>query len=167
MILLTSTLSGPGPNPFKSVVRQYGWALIQNGCSIGVADYCDGWMPIGGAGHGGMENLQAACEKRGRPVDSVTLALFGAPTNPEQLAGRLDQGFTELIFGLPQGTPAEVLTSPRRIGETRRTISLEISLEYRLTARPIGRAALYTNGSNYRTTRLLTSAPRTPPQRHF
>jgi probable F420-dependent oxidoreductase len=75
-----------------------------------VAEYCEGWMPIGGAGHGGMENLQAACEKRGRDVDSVTLALFGAPTDPEQLAGRIEQGFTELIFGLPQGTPAEVLT---------------------------------------------------------
>ena len=132
-----------------------------------VADYCDGWMPIGGAGHGGMENLQAACEKRGRPVDSVTLALFGAPTNPEQLAGRLDQGFTELIFGLPQGTPAEVLTRLDELAKLARTISLEISLEYRLTARPIGRAALYTNGSNYRTTRLLISAPRHPHSATF
>jgi hypothetical protein len=67
-------------------------------------------MPIGGAGHGGMENLRAACDKRGRAFDSVTLALFGAPTDPDQLAGRIDQGFTELIFGLPQGTPDQVLT---------------------------------------------------------
>jgi probable F420-dependent oxidoreductase len=75
-----------------------------------VAEYCDGWMPIGDTGHGGMENLQAACDKRDRPVESVTLALFGAPADPEQLADRINQGFTELIIGLPQGTPAEVLT---------------------------------------------------------
>ena len=56
-----------------------------------VAEYCDGWMPIGGAGHGGIENLRAACDKRGRAFDSVTLALFGAPTDPDQLAGRIYQ----------------------------------------------------------------------------
>ncbi len=74
-----------------------------------VAEYCDGWMPIGGSGSGGMENLKAACDARGRDVSSVTLALFGAPTDPEQLKKRIDQGFTELIFGLPQAGADKVL----------------------------------------------------------
>ncbi len=74
-----------------------------------VAEYCDGWMPIGGSGSGGMENLKKACEARGRDVSTVTLALFGAPTDPDQLRGRIEQGFTELIFGLPQGDAGKVL----------------------------------------------------------
>ncbi len=74
-----------------------------------VAEYCDGWMPIGGSGSGAMDNLKKACEARGRDVDSVTLALFGAPMDLDQLNRRIEQGFTELIFGLPQGEADVVL----------------------------------------------------------
>jgi probable F420-dependent oxidoreductase len=74
-----------------------------------VAEYCEGWMPIGGSGHGGMQNLQAALKKRGRPLDSVTIALFGAPTDVDQLKGRMEQGFTDFIFGLPQSSRDKVL----------------------------------------------------------
>ena len=66
-----------------------------------VAEYAEGWMPIGGPGSGNMERLKAACDKRGRDVDDVTLALFGAPADEDQARGRMDQGFSELIFGLP------------------------------------------------------------------
>ncbi|MEE9255170.1 MAG: LLM class flavin-dependent oxidoreductase, partial [Pseudomonadales bacterium] len=66
-----------------------------------VAEYAEGWMPIGGLGSGNMERLKAACDKRGRDVDDVTLALFGAPADEDQARGRMDQGFSELIFGLP------------------------------------------------------------------
>ncbi len=74
-----------------------------------IADYCEGWMPIGGPGSGGISNMRAACEKVGRNPDDITLALFGAPHDPDQLRGRIDQGFTELIFGLPQSDSATVL----------------------------------------------------------
>ena len=74
-----------------------------------VAEYCDGWMPIGGPGSKGIDNLRAAVESAGRDMDSITLALFGAPPDPEQLQGRIGQGFTELIFGLPQGGADRVL----------------------------------------------------------
>lgn len=66
-----------------------------------VAEYAEGWMPIGGLGSGNMERLKAACDKRGRDVDDVTLALFGAPADEDQARGRMDQGFSEMIFGLP------------------------------------------------------------------
>ncbi len=66
-----------------------------------VAEYADGWMPIGGMGSTAMEQLEAACEKRGRKAEDITLALFGAPDDAEQLAGRVAQGFTELIFSVP------------------------------------------------------------------
>lgn len=38
-----------------------------------------------------------------------TKALFGAPTDIDQLKGRLDQGFTDMIFGLPQAPADKVL----------------------------------------------------------
>ena len=74
-----------------------------------VAEYCDGWMPIGGMGSGGMENLRDACEKRGRNADDMAISLFGAPTDVDQIKGRIDQGFTDIIFGLPQSEPDKVL----------------------------------------------------------
>ena len=80
-----------------------------------VAEYCDGWMPIGGSGSGGMDNLKDACEKRGRNVNDITIALFGAPTDADQVKSRLDQGFTEMIFGLPQSAPDKVLAQLDKI----------------------------------------------------
>ena len=72
-------------------------------------------MPIGGAGSGGMESLKAACDKRGRDVKDLTIALFGAPADADNVKGRLDQGFTEIIFGLPQSEPDKVLAQLDKI----------------------------------------------------
>jgi len=73
-----------------------------------IAEYADGWMPIGGFGSGNLERLKAACDARGRSLNDITLALFGAPTTLEPLRGRIGQGFDELIFNLPS-EPAELL----------------------------------------------------------
>jgi len=73
-----------------------------------VAEYADGWMPIGGLGSGNLERLKAACDARGRALEDIALALFGAPTKQEALQGRIDQGFDELIFNLPS-EPADQL----------------------------------------------------------
>ncbi|MFM8355520.1 MAG: LLM class F420-dependent oxidoreductase [Gammaproteobacteria bacterium] len=66
-----------------------------------IADYADGWMPIGGLGSGNMERLNAAMAARGRRVADLDLALFGAPTDYDAVMGRIDQGFDELVFTLP------------------------------------------------------------------
>jgi len=71
-----------------------------------VAEYADGWMPIGGLGSGNMERMTEALAARGRKIEDLELALFGAPTDTEQLKGRIEQGFDELIFNLPP-EPAE------------------------------------------------------------
>jgi hypothetical protein len=73
-----------------------------------IAEYADGWMPIGGLGSGNLERLKQACEERGRKLEDITLALFGAPTSLEPLRGRIGQGFDELIFNLPS-EPATTL----------------------------------------------------------
>jgi len=74
-----------------------------------VAEYADGWMPIGGLGAGNMENLEAAMSAKGRKVADLDLALFGAPMQVEKLRGRIEQGFNHLIFNLPAGPADEIL----------------------------------------------------------
>lgn len=82
-----------------------------------VAEYCEGWMPIGGSGSGGMENMKAALEKRGRALADLDIALFGAPLDEDKARGRIDQGFTDLIFGLPQSSPDKVLSHLDQVAE--------------------------------------------------
>ena len=66
-----------------------------------VADYADGWMPIGGLGSGNMERLQAAFDAKGRDLNELTLALFGTFPDIDQIRGRSEQGFDEFIFNVP------------------------------------------------------------------
>jgi probable F420-dependent oxidoreductase len=82
-----------------------------------VADYADGWMPIGGLGSGNLERMQEALEARGRKLEDLDLALFGAPTNIEHLKGRIEQGFDELIFNLPAAPADEVLPQLDKLAE--------------------------------------------------
>ena len=74
-----------------------------------IADYADGWMPIGGIGSGNMERLSEALAARGRKLEDVDMALFGAPTDYDQLMGRIEQGFDELVFALPDADADTVL----------------------------------------------------------
>jgi len=74
-----------------------------------IADYADGWMPIGGLGSGNMERLETALAAKGRRVQDLDLALFGAPTDYDQLMHRIDQGFDELVFTLPDADADRVL----------------------------------------------------------
>ena len=74
-----------------------------------IAEYADGWMPIGGLGTGNMERLTEAMEARGRKVEDLTLSLFGAPMQPEQCVGRIDQGFDDVIFDMPSEPADKVL----------------------------------------------------------
>ena len=82
-----------------------------------VAEYCDGWMPIGGPGSGNIARLNEACEKAGRSPEDITLALCGAPSDEDQLKGRMEQGFTEFILGLPQAEADLVLPVLDRYAE--------------------------------------------------
>jgi len=74
-----------------------------------VAEYADGWMPIGGLGTGNIERMKEALAAKDRTIEDMDLALFGAPNDLEQLRGRIDQGFDHLIFNLPSAAEDEVL----------------------------------------------------------
>jgi len=62
--------------------------------------------------------MRAAVEKAGRNPDEIELALFAAPRDPDQLAGRIEQGFSELVFGLPQAPADKVLAALDSLAET-------------------------------------------------
>ena len=74
-----------------------------------IADYGDGWMPIGGLGSGNMERLKEAVEARGRRVEDIDLALFGAPPDAGDVRGRIGQGFDHVIFVVPPAKEDVVL----------------------------------------------------------
>ena len=74
-----------------------------------VAEYANGWMPIGGPGRGNLEKLREAVERAGRSMDEITLALFGAPADEAGARSRIEQGFSELVFGLPAAPRDKVL----------------------------------------------------------
>jgi probable F420-dependent oxidoreductase len=74
-----------------------------------IAEYADGWMPIGGLGSGGMEKLKKACAAANRSADDLDIALFGAPTDIDKLKGRIEQGFDHLIFNLPSEGSEKIL----------------------------------------------------------
>ena len=74
-----------------------------------IADYADGWMPIGGLGSGNMNRLKEALDSKNRKIEDLTLALFGGPKDRAQIVGRIEQGFDEVIFSLPSEGPDQVL----------------------------------------------------------
>jgi len=74
-----------------------------------IADYADGWMPIGGLGSGNMNRLKEALDSKNRKIEDLTLALFGGPKDKAQIVGRIEQGFDEVIFSLPSEGPDQVL----------------------------------------------------------
>ncbi|MBI4517108.1 MAG: LLM class F420-dependent oxidoreductase [Deltaproteobacteria bacterium] len=75
-----------------------------------IAEYADGWIPIGGAGvRGVLPDLHRALAARGRNPATLRIVPFG--TIPEQ--GKLDYyasiGITEVALRLPTGGRDEVL----------------------------------------------------------
>jgi len=74
-----------------------------------VAEYAQGWMPIGGLGSGNMARMQQALASRDRKIEDLDLALFGAPADVDALRGRIGQGFDHLLFNLTSETDDKVL----------------------------------------------------------
>ena len=74
-----------------------------------VADYADGWMPIGGLGSGNMERMKEAVEKQNRRLEDIDIALFGTMPDPDQIRGRIGQGVDHVVLNLPPASRDEVL----------------------------------------------------------
>jgi alkanesulfonate monooxygenase SsuD/methylene tetrahydromethanopterin reductase-like flavin-dependent oxidoreductase (luciferase family) len=81
-----------------------------------VAEYGDGWMPVGGAGlNEALPQLARVAEQAGRDPASVRVVPFGTvPT-----AGKLDHyrslGLREVVLRVPSGTADEMLGALDRL----------------------------------------------------
>ncbi|MBW2274060.1 MAG: LLM class F420-dependent oxidoreductase [Deltaproteobacteria bacterium] len=75
-----------------------------------IAEYADGWMPIGGAGlKAALEDLGRAMEERGRDPKSLHIVPMGVVPDEEKLAYYASSGVTEVVLRLPSAPRDEVM----------------------------------------------------------
>lgn len=83
-----------------------------------VAEYGDGWIPIGGRLSDLEEKVQRAkqmAKDAGKPEPSISI--FGSPAREEAIEGYQQAGVDRLIFGLPPAPADTVLPSLERRAE--------------------------------------------------
>ena len=75
-----------------------------------IAEYGDGWIPIGGTGLAeSIPAFRAAMEEAGRDLDTMRIVAFGSHPSPEKLEHFERIGVTECVFRLPSAPADEVL----------------------------------------------------------
>jgi probable F420-dependent oxidoreductase len=83
-----------------------------------VADYADGWIPIGGAGMTeALPRLRRAVEEAGRDPGELEIVPFGTIPDPGKLDHYAQLGATEVVFVLPSADRDRVLPILDRYGE--------------------------------------------------
>ena len=76
-----------------------------------IVEFCDGWMPIAGR-HEFAANIAAlheAAQAAGRDPTELSLGVFGAPANADDLRQLAAAGVTRAVLGIPSKSPEEVL----------------------------------------------------------
>lgn len=75
-----------------------------------LAEYCDAWLPIGGAGvKGALPDLQRACEAVGRDPAEIRLVPFGTVPSREKIDYYASIGIEEIVLRVPTGPADAVL----------------------------------------------------------
>jgi probable F420-dependent oxidoreductase len=75
-----------------------------------VAEYADGWIPIGGAGiRAALPDLARACEARGRDPETLRIVPFGTVPDPGKIEYYASIGVTEIVLRLPSAGAERVL----------------------------------------------------------
>ncbi len=75
-----------------------------------IAEYADGWMPIGGAGiKRALPHLRAAFEARGRDPDAIHVVPMGVQPDAEKLDYYRSIGVTEAALRLPSAPRDQVM----------------------------------------------------------
>jgi probable F420-dependent oxidoreductase len=83
-----------------------------------VAEYADGWIPIGGAGvRAALDDLARACEARGRDPKSLRIVPFGTVPDAGKLEYYASLGIDEVVLRLPGGDRDTVLPRLDRLAE--------------------------------------------------
>jgi probable F420-dependent oxidoreductase len=75
-----------------------------------IAEWADGWLPLGGAGVAkALPELRAAFERAGRDPASARVYIYGALPDAGKLAYYRGLGVEEVVFGAPSGTAEALL----------------------------------------------------------
>jgi len=75
-----------------------------------IAEYADGWMPIGGTGiSAALPILQKMVEDRGRDPEGLHIVPFGSLPTPGKLEHLAKAGCTEVVLRVPTGDTSEML----------------------------------------------------------
>jgi len=75
-----------------------------------IAEYADGWIPIGGAGiRAAMPDLERACEAAGRDPATLQIVPFGTVPDAGKLEYYESIGVTEVVLRLPGGGADRVM----------------------------------------------------------
>jgi probable F420-dependent oxidoreductase len=83
-----------------------------------VAEYADGWIPIGGAGvRAALAELARACEERGRDPQTLRIVPFGTIPDAGKLEYYASIGIEEVVLRLPGGDREKVLPRLDRLAE--------------------------------------------------
>ncbi|HEX4492794.1 MAG TPA: LLM class F420-dependent oxidoreductase [Acidimicrobiia bacterium] len=74
-----------------------------------VAEYADGWIPIGGAGvRAALTDLHAACEAIGRDPSTLRIVPFGTVPDAGKLEYYESIGVTEVVLRLPSADESKI-----------------------------------------------------------
>ena len=77
-----------------------------------IAEYCDGWIPIGGAGLStAIPQLRQAVADAGRDPDAIEIVPFGSIPTAEKLEHFAAIGVTEVVMRLPSAGRDEVMAT--------------------------------------------------------
>ena len=75
-----------------------------------IAEYADGWIPIGGRGiRAALPELHAACEAIGRDPQSLRIVPFGTIPDAGKLEYYASLGIEEIVLRVPSGAADTVL----------------------------------------------------------
>jgi hypothetical protein len=75
-----------------------------------VADYADGWIPIGGGGvRAALPDLHRAAEEAGRDPSTLRIVPFGVLPDPGKLDYYASLGIEEVVLRIPSGGSSAVL----------------------------------------------------------
>ncbi|MEE2675240.1 MAG: LLM class F420-dependent oxidoreductase [Myxococcota bacterium] len=75
-----------------------------------IAEYADGWLPIGGAGiKAALGELRSALEANGRSFEDVQIVPMGVFPNDEKLDYYRELGVTEVVLRLPCAAREDVM----------------------------------------------------------
>jgi probable F420-dependent oxidoreductase len=83
-----------------------------------VAEYADGWIPVGGAGiRAALEDLRRACDAVGRDADAMRIVPFGSIPGPGKLDYYAELGIREIVLRVHGGDTDAVLPQLDRYAE--------------------------------------------------